>query len=87
MFEWPRTEGPALALELPASEAAAAAAAFSRHDRLCARVVPASIAHKVLSCRCSMTTPDFELLETSFCALDQVAALPRLLSNDEAEAL
>ena len=29
MFEWPRTEGPALALELPASEAAAAAAAFS----------------------------------------------------------
>ena len=29
----------------------------------CARVVPASIAHKVLSCRCSMTTPDFELLE------------------------
>jgi len=29
MFEWPRTEGPALALELLASEAAAAAAAFS----------------------------------------------------------
>ena len=46
MFEWPRTEGPALALEFLASEAAAAAAAFSsRHTIDCARVVPASIAH------------------------------------------
>ena len=29
----------------------------------CARVVPASIAHKVITFRCSTTTPDIELLE------------------------
>ena len=29
----------------------------------CARVVPANIAHKVITFRCSTTTPDFELLE------------------------